>query len=157
MHLRLLILGCIELIQRSTHYILYRIDPWGKLESWYWVDMCWLLISENVLGCLWDSFSRRCPPNLVNISWKLSKRSNFSIFQWPNEQTDRHTDKKIKLHFCQYVREVSGKMFTNFGIYIIKTEQNIPLFHLLVNKRTNWRTHKQNLIFVLATMWYKSN
>ena len=48
--------------------------------------------SNFILANLWDRSRVTCVPNLVKISWKLSKLSYFSTFQWTNEPTNRHTN-----------------------------------------------------------------
>ena len=72
------------------------------------------------LANLWDRPRPSCLPILVKIS-------HFSIFQWTNEPTDRHTSKKFTFCFSQSVRWVQGKISTNFGKDILKTERLFQL------------------------------
>ena len=107
-----------------------------------------------ILANLWDRSIRNCPPILMNIPPKLIKLSPFSILQWTNKPTNRHTNKKFQFYFSQSVRKVQGNMCTNFGKNILKTEQIIPLLHFSMNKLTNWRTHKpKNSNFILSNLW----
>ena len=98
---------------------------------------------------LWYRPRQRCQPISVKKSWKLGEIFNFSLFKWTNKPTEEHINQTIIFHFSQPVREACGKMSTNFGRDILKTEQNIQLFHVLAKKWTNWWTHKPKILLSL--------
>ena len=57
-----------------------------------------------ILANVWKRSVRICPPILVKISTKLSKIFHVFTFQWTNELTDRHTDKKNQFFISQSMR-----------------------------------------------------
>ena len=92
----------------------------------------------------WDWSRRRCLPILIKISWKLIKISHISIFQWTNEPTDGHTNKKFFVGIKQSVRQIYGEIYTDFGKEILKTDQNSPFFHVSeTNDPTDRHTSKK--------------